>query len=399
MNREVLRVALRKRDDILRKLSTGKRREVIEAVMNEWVSYEPRPENPSSLSAVDGGQGTAEFKGFTLYAISAVSMLYNLSTGKYSLGDEFWLADVDVLQPPSSRERISLLREILEVKAGLLSVLGGSKLLLADGSLRSLLIAPRPLPGGEALNLRESIRSVAERLGADIIDRLDEGFEAAMKDYKEVRLSPLETQKIISGYAAVNESLITEIVTLEYIEKLLALRKLISMTLLSGKSIAYISKRGRAQNYFHDLSEALKITLPSDIMLFNALTEGPGYSKPMIPEVMNPPKYERIKWMPPVLGLDRFFKDLNVAVTYVRLSAGDQVIKVEVPVIGDGISDSLIRSLINSLVTISAGGYPYPLYEADRAARIPRGSMLQIIRGLGLSTFLTGREVLGEWIT
>jgi len=377
----------------------SQRKEVLEAVMNEWISYEPRPDNPSSLSAVDGGQGTVEFKGFTLYAVSAVSILYSFTAGEYSLGNEYWLADVDVLQPPSSRDRISLLREILEVKAGLLSVLGGSELLLADGSLRSLLIAPRPLQqGSQAINLRESIKSVSERFGSDIINKLNNGFEAAIKDYEELRLMPLQTQKIISAFKAVNDSLITEIVTLEYIEKLLALRKLISTALLSGKTIAYISKRGRAQNYFNSLSEVLKITLPSDIMLFNVLTEGPGYSKPIIPEVINPPKYERIKWMPPVLGLDKFFKDLNVAITYVRLSKGDPVFKVEIPVIGERISESLVKSLIDRLAAISAGGYPYPLYEVDRAARIPGSSMLQIIRGLGLTAFLTGREVLGEWI-
>ncbi len=395
-----MEVALRKREDILRKLSASQRKEALEAVMDVWISYEPKPENSITLSAVDGGQGTVEFQGFTLYAISAVSILYSFSAGKYSLGKEFWLADVDVLQPPSSRDRISLLREILEVKAGLLSILGGSELLLADGSLRSLLIAPRPLQhGSEAINLRESIKLVNEKFGNDIIDELNDCFEAAIKDYNEIRLRPLQTQKIISAFKAINDSLITEIVTLEYIEKLLALRKLISTALLSGKTIAYVSKRGRAQNYFHSLSEALGITLPSDIMLFNALTDEPGFSKPVIPEVINPPKYERIKWMPPVLSLDNFFKYLNVAVTYVRLSKGDPVIKVEIPVIGDRISESLIKSLINRLVTISAGGYPYPLYEVDRAARIPRSSMLQIIRGLGLSAFLTGREVLGEWIT
>ncbi len=400
MNKEVLEVALRKRDDILRKLSSGQRKEVVKAVRNSWISYEPQPEMPESLSAIDGGQGTLEFKGFTLYAISAASMLYSFSGGKYSLGKEFWLADVDVLQPPSSKERISLLREILEVKVALLSVLTGSKLLLADGSLRSLLIAPRPLQSSSGIiNLRESIKSLLEEFGKNIIDKLDESFEEAIKDYNEIRLRPLEAQKVISSFTTLSNSLITEIVTLEYIEKLVAIKKLISITLLSGKSVAYLSKRGRAQNYFSRLSELLKTPLPSDMMLFNTLTKGSGYSKPIIPELMKPPRWEKIKWMPPVLGLNKFFKDLNVAVTYVRLSKGDPVIKVEIPVIGTEVNESFIKSLINWLSTISAGGYPYPLYEVDRAVRIPRGSMLQLVRGLGLNTFLTGREVLGEWLT
>lgn len=402
MNRELMEAALRKKEEILSKLKSTALKELKNAVEEVWIPYSPRPVSPRRLGAVDGGQNTAEFKGFTLYGISGTSILFELAGagGRYVNIGAYTLADVDILYPPSARDRISLLRETLEGEAGYLSIREDVDLLLMDGSLRSVLIAPRPLVGeGRSETLEETMERAKELLGSNIFDRLEERVRSRLKDPGVLRESPFTAYTLLKEVMEPGEEVLQELFLLEYVEKLVIYKELISAS-LPRKTLYFISKRGRAQNYFGDLAKNLKLYIPSDMMLFQYMTRGPGYSLPLIPELGKSPRWRRLKWLPPFIsGLNTFFGGLNVAITYLRLSEGAPVIKVEIPVIGDSLHEDDVRRLMDFLAPISAGGYPYPLYEVDRLTRIPDEDMIRLCRALGLNVFSSGREVVGEWRT
>ena len=66
--------------------------------------------------------------------------------------------------------------------------------------------------------------------------------------------------------------------------------------------------------------------------------------------------------------------------------------------IGPAVDEGFMRSVMDALASVSTEGYPYPLFEADKIARIPNTTLSIIIQALGLPPLLTGREVLEEWL-
>jgi NurA-like 5'-3' nuclease len=267
-----------------------------------------------------------------------------------------------------------------------------------DGSLRSVLIAPRPLAGeGRRESLEDTIKSTKELLGTDVFDRLEERVRSRLTDPTRLRKNPFTAYTLFKEVTEPVEEVLHELFLLEYVEKLMIYKELINAS-LPKKSLYFISKRGRAQNYFGGLARDFKFPVPSDMTLFQYMTKGAGYSLPIIPELSKSPRWRRLKWLPPsISGLDTFFGELNVAISYVRLFEGGPVIKVEIPVMGHHIPEDDVRRLMDLLAPISAGGYPYPLYEVDRLTRIPNEDMVRLCRALGLNVFFSGREVVGEW--
>lgn len=401
MNEELFEAALRKKDSILAKIAKVSELEIKEAVDAVWVPYEPEGKYPSSVAAVDGGQKTMEFKGFTLYGVGAASLLYTSFNGRYLRAKTFKLADIDVLHPPSVSERIDTFRETLEGKVGYLAATEGVELLLMDGSLRSVLIAPKPLVGSQPaeISLDRMIGEAKDYFGEGIFNELVQELSRVLSDYEKLRNTPLTAQPMLERIRVLSDEMSRAIVAIEYVEKLATYRELLKKVFGKSLKLTFVSKRGRAQNYFRWLSSEKGVPLPADIMIFQYMTDGPGFSKPIIPEEAGEKGRKKLKRMPSIVGLEEFYSEVNVAITYVRLAKGTPVMKVEIPVLGRNISEGAIKEIMDLMAPISAGGYPFPLYEVDKVVRIPRADMVRIVRGLGLSHYLTGREVLEEWLT
>jgi len=381
----------RRREEILGKLRKINFDALEEHVYRYWNNYVPAETEISGLAAIDGGEGRREFFGYTLYIVSGVSIVYK------SRAKQYGFVDIDILHPPSIGERISLFREILEGRAGLMASREAETLFL-DGSLRSIMIAPRPL---REETMPETIAKAREIFGDNVFEDLEMNVLDKLYDYESTWYNP------IISHSFMKEKCLTDkhndaIILIEYIEKLIIYRELLRKMKKRENTLVYVSKRSRAQNYFKDVGEDILppgTPLPSDIVLFQWFTREPGYSTPIIPEDMEE-RSRRFKAMPGVIGLREFYDGMKIAITYVRLVEDGPLLKLEIPVFGwKGELEELVKQVINKLYASSSpsDGYPYPLIEADKQAKIPRAVVDNVAQLLGLSPVPSGREVLGEW--
>jgi len=390
LSSELIAVAARKRDEIIKKIEIFSRRHYINEVRKFWVPYEPSPRIPVSIAGVDGSNAKVDFQGFTIYGITAAAVIYSeLINGKYSSVATLTIADVDVLSPPQAAERVGLYREILEVKVAIQAMLSGAEYVLMDGSLRSMLITPSPL---NQVLLSTILSRIKREFGDDIFSRIESELTKTLKSISEVRAHPFIVKEVTEPLIyEIDESKLQMIIALEYIEKLAVIRRLISDAYLNNVPVLFISKTSRSQAYVkHFIKGKTPVT---DIMIFQYLTKEPGFSKPYLEE-------KPIKEMPKVMGLKEFYDKLRILLTYLRLGEGEPVFKVEIPyLVGSSASEVLgnvVKEVADILKSISSGGYPYPLYEAHRATYLSRDMFVNVVNALGISHLLTGREVLGE---
>lgn len=399
LNDEVVRIALRKRAEILSKVKLLAKKGIREEVRREWVTYRPKPASQDFLAGVDGGEALREYQGITIYAISAAAIMYRYGGTRGWLPETLVVADVDAILSSPAGGRVGILRETLEAKVGAVAALKGVKLILADGSLRSVIIEPRPRGEGGGYTFDRAAKALKTSSGPDIFRRIVEGVEQGIKNPETLREEPLVARREVRLDSVPPDMRVDAMTAAEYIEKLAAIRALLREATWRGARLIYVSKRSRTSHYFKGLREG-KI-LPPDIMMFQYLTTEPGFSKPIFPEVGEKGGVRRIKQVPEVEGLSEFYSRVKVAVSYVRLASGGPVLKVEIPVLegsGPAVDEGFMRSVMDALASVSTEGYPYPLFEADKIARIPNTTLSIIIQALGLPPLLTGREVLEEWL-
>ncbi len=401
MNEALLKVAERKRTEILRRVSPDTFKELLRRAEDFWVPYRPHSTFPKSVGGVDGGSNYVDFKGFTLYAVSAVSTVFSREgDDRYLRKAKYEVADVDVLIPPSAGDRLTLLREIAEALAHYLALKEEPpEIMLADGSLRSLLIAPVILHAEEKFqNMTRAVESTEEILGPNAFQELEHRIKELMRDPVRAGSEPFQPSRIFAERGVpITADTAPYLLLMEYVEKLYLLREIIEES-FKGARIYYVSKRARAQNYFKELASE-GIPLPSDMAVFQYLTDEPGYTKPLVPDAEEGRIRSGIRTMPPALNLLQFFREVYVAITYVRLVKGGPVLKVEFPVKLGSVSEERIKEFMDLSASIaSSEGYPYPLYVVDKDARISREDLRRIYRSIGLTPFLGGREVLDEWV-
>ena len=393
MSSEIFAVAARRRAELVRKVELLKGLGIGERVSRVWVPYEPKPKPLPSVAGVDGGSGRVDFQGFTLYGVTAVASVYmGLEGGRYSRALTIPVADVDILTPPQAFGRIDLYRETLEAKVGVAALLEGSGLVLMDGSIKSVLITPSPL---NERALPTALKEALNEFGVGVFNDLGREVTLSLTDLGRLKGSPLSSREVLRGRVPLSEEVLNAVVALEYVEKLEVYRRLIVNASEYCVPVIFISKTGRSQVYFRSLSRELGIDVPSDINVFQYLTRGPGYSRPYLEE-------RPLKVMPDILNLKSFYSRLRVMISYVRLGEGLPVLKVEVPYVKPlslGEAEDVVRDLMDCLTPISTGGYPYPLLEAHELAHVRRHVMEGVARVLGLTPYLTGREVLREWAT
>ncbi|RMF90748.1 MAG: DNA double-strand break repair nuclease NurA [Methanobacteriota archaeon] len=293
---------------------------------------------------VGGGDGSINhrrYRNLVIYAVNATAFVYD---GGLSRCDA---ADIGILHPYYQvEERLHLYRAIYELKTAL-TVLDQVDLFLIDGSLLSDLKALKRLEMGLS---KEAKQEVLELL-PEIEGSSGPGIASARL---MGRLSREEGFREKAGF-------------LEYIEYLSCLEKLITAGIDKVVGISKSSTRSR-----------LGGDLP-DIAVYGEVTRRAGYSQP---------ETEVVARRFPVY--DELFRSLVFTVTNFRLEEGKEVYMLEIPREAD---EEEVTGILETIRSVSVGGYPYLLEKAHKEVVIKNSDMERIITGLGVIE-RTGREVL-----
>ncbi len=350
IKRFLIETAYRKRGSL--KISNEEIKRFQETAKEIWNSFDPQPEIPDSVSAVDGSRNRKEFAGYILYAIGAGSVIFR--DGKET-GKESYLVDVDILKPEEySDARLQILMGILEAKEALRSAEDVSYLFI-DGSIIGSVIRP-------AVFSREIEKEIKEKV-EELFGELSQNFSLTEINSKRFyrRIEKFATGRdfpVASGY-------------LEYLEYLHSIYLLLQK--FSEKIVA-ISKSSDSRNY------ALDTVLP-DIAVLNYVNLPVGYSKPVDLEIHREKKFKF-----PQLFEEKLRK-FTFKSYFVKLPRGKSVYKVE--------SQIEPEDLFPILKHFAVKGYPYPLKAIHEKVKISKRDMDDIISTLKIRG-ITGREALGE---
>ncbi len=295
-----------------------------------------------AIGAEDGSENQRSYKGFTLYATNALSLVFD-GTAK-----EFVGSDVDLMEPYRTEERVSLCRGILEFKTSL-EALKFSDVFLLDGSLRSNLGSPRGM--GEDLDDEER---------AEV-----EGLLPALEE--SVTRIDIASHELASNF---HEKKVAKLAYLEYLEYLCCLARLLREGV--DKIVAVSKTSSRA---------TLLDGLP-DIAAFDAATSEPGYSEPAYEDMT------QLRRAFPIY--DEFLNGLEFTVSCFRLERGKGVMTMEVP---RKLNEEQIVEVLEGMRAVSVDGYPYPLRKAHRRCKISNRDMDVILNSIGILA-RTGREAL-----
>lgn len=132
-------------------------------------------------------------------------------------------------------------------------------------------------------------------------------------------------------------------------------------------NVVFISKTSSARKQFERLG-----SVAGDIFYYNHALQRPGFSKIFVDKDLGPGKV--------------------VSYVYARLRDSTPLIKIEL--LGSGISEGEIKSLLDKLTKNSVGGYPYALKLAHENCKITNADLSRLVSLYGLSNEVGSREVL-----
>lgn len=133
-------------------------------------------------------------------------------------------------------------------------------------------------------------------------------------------------------------------------------------------NVIFVSKTSNTKKQFEDLG-----SIAGDIFYYNHVTKKPGFSK--------------------IFTEKRYGRDKIISSTFVRLSDSTPLIKLEI--LGEGHTESEVKTILNKLSKNSVGGYPYALKLAHNNCKISSSELAKMVSLLGLSNEIGSREVLG----
>jgi|GEM_PF-1219342 len=151
--------------------------------------------------------------------------------------------------------------------------------------------------------------------------------------------------------------------------------------LAEGGCVVFVAKRSSSSVYGEG-------HLP-DMILFSSMPR--GYSKPKTVKIadlytMREEELKELESLP--LGP----KLKTVTISYVRLSDGGPLLKVEVP---GACSENEVHDIVAGLSNVSPAGYPVPLLAAHNSAKLRPITLRRALSLLGIR-LPTGREALRE---
>ena len=142
----------------------------------------------------------------------------------------------------------------------------------------------------------------------------------------------------------------------------------ITSSIKRRNNVVFISKTSSARNQFEKMG-----SVAGDIFYYNHAVRSPGFSKVLVDNALGPGKV--------------------VSYVYARLRDSTPLIKIEL--LGSGIGEGEIRSLLDRLTKNSVGGYPYALRLAHEKCKITNSDLSRLVSLYGLSNEIGSREVLG----
>ena len=142
----------------------------------------------------------------------------------------------------------------------------------------------------------------------------------------------------------------------------------ITSSIKKRNNVVFISKTSSARKQFERMG-----SVAGDIFYYNHAVRTAGYSKVFVDNDLGPGKV--------------------VSYVYARLRDSTPLIKIEL--LGSGIGDGEIKSLLDRLTKNSVGGYPYALRLAHEKCKITNSDLARLVSLYGLSNEIGSREVLG----
>jgi NurA-like 5'-3' nuclease len=385
MFQDIMEEALRVRDIILRFIDTESRVPIEE----KWVRCHPSIrsseeiiEKYNRITGCDGGSNSFPLgPGDVVFAISAAtSTLSNDGIQKERIYQMGWLERFKL------DERISAMRSSLEMKHLMRNLKRGSKLLLMDGSLYSILEESSRFVG--FLSRRKSEGTKFDFLPTefilDVVERLRDELGSEVEkervftgDPESRKMREKIVEEIVDRYLEVGsergryDSLLLSL--MERVENLMTMRRLLDLSSSAGATLVAISKRSSGREVFR--------TKMPDMTIIDMRTREEGYTRPEYQELRASPYFETI-WNSPY----------TITVSYMRLERGSNPLRVEILGARD---ESFLRDIMEDLRGISVRGYPYPLLMSHMLARIGDKD-IKGIRELIRGYLHGGREMLNE---
>lgn len=362
-------------DEILEKLSKDlselheRAEEVASKIEGKWIEM---PESlECSACGVDGSRGIERLSGIVLYSISAVSV-----------GNEIReMFEITTLKPHTNiEERIRLHMHTSEFRIGSLAE---EELILVDGSLRGAFIRP-PAYTDDPAKLKESYELNA--LVEDFLEVLESHFRNLEEDIKngKAKKNYLLTRENIfrdmeQGYRKSKGRLEDLMILFEYIEYLHALNKLLN------KNAVFVAKSFYTHEFDEEVNDILVLQLTA-IRQFGF--ERPAYF-PFKPKIS-----KSLPWFVREFRehFKNLFKDINSA--FVRFEESGNIYLVES-------LQKIDDELMGKLRSLEVNGYPLPLIQAHRHAKIKKIELKRAMESIFASLedkfhFLmrSGRDVL-----
>lgn len=298
---------------------------------------------------VDGSRGIKELSGVILYFVTSVS-----------IGNEQReMSEVAVLRPHLNiEERVRLHMHTSEFRIGSLAE---EELVLIDGSLRGAFVRPASYVD-DPEKLMESYE--LENFVLDFLEILEKYFEVLSDDVRNERAKKnylltreeifLEMEK---SYRKGEKRLEDLMILAEYIEYLHALNRLLD------KKVIFLAKNFYTNEFDDEVSDAAILEILS---LEQFGFEKAGYIS------FKPQFRKTFPWFVREFR-DEFknlFRDINSA--FVRFEDYGNIYLIES-------TEKIDEELISKLMSLEVNGYPFPLMQAHRIAKIKKIELQKLL--------------------
>ncbi|MEB3860463.1 MAG: DNA double-strand break repair nuclease NurA, partial [Desulfurococcales archaeon] len=360
----------------------------------------PPPESNRGFAAIDGGSRVADYEAFSIYMVRAKSVCLKPRNEEYVSCGRLSAADVGLLLPPYyEEERTSIYREILEAWVAA-RVLERSRpeMILMDGSLTPIVARRRPHHG----LLREDEEATVSKLRElGIADSMEEIVAWLQEQHDRAPL----IAPYLASRLALDELLGSDdtgwLSFLEWLEKLVAYRRLFEEAFNRGSRIVFVSKSSRSTELFEK-------ALPDVYYLRRISPFKTGYTRPKLSRgALELRRLREVsgRFYPESMGLRDFYdKRLASLAFYVRLESGAPILRVEVVIDAslegiqrlEGSLESMVAAVVSKLRGMPvSNGYPLILKMAHMEARIDAEDSRRVEEALGLTLERESRYVVG----